>query len=78
MRIRNTAEGSERLEHAFIVGGNVKWFDYTGKRCDSSLKTEHNLQHTSSSLGQFFPEMKTYFDIEMCILLFIETSSVMA
>lgn len=52
--ITNTAEGSERLEHSSIVGGNVKQFDYTGKQCDSSLKTEHNLQHTSKSLGQFF------------------------
>lgn len=37
-RKRETAEGSEKLEHSSIVGGNVKWFDYTGNSVTAPSK----------------------------------------
>lgn len=60
MTITNAGKKVEKLDCSYIVYGNVQWYNHTGKKIGSFLKTKRILitQLTTCMLGIYHEEMK--------------------
>lgn len=71
--IPNAGEDTQKLDHSYIAGGNVKWHRHSGKQFGSSFKIKKlDLPYNSAvTLLDIYPrEMKIYFHVEMCMQMF--------
>jgi len=48
--IPNAGEDTQKLDHSYIAGGNVKWHRHSGKQFGSSFKIKKWTYHTTQQL----------------------------